>query len=43
MVVRARIQHLQIYLERLQDCFFKDHIWAAKEVWREKIKHTDLL
>ena len=32
----------QIYLERFLDLFFKDHISATKEVWRGKIKCTEM-
>ena len=40
--IRARMGSKMVYLERFQDLYFKDHIWAAKEVWREKVKHTEI-
>ena len=40
--IRVRMSSKMVYLERFQDLFFKDHIWAAKEVWREKVKHTEM-
>ena len=40
--IRVRMGSKMIYLERFQDLYFKDHIWAVKEVWQEKIKHTKM-
>ena len=35
-------KHMRARNDRFQDLYFKDHIWAAKEVWREKFKHTEM-
>ena len=40
--IKSRIASKAVHTERFQDLFFKDHIWAAKAVWREKIKHTEM-
>ena len=40
--IRVRMGSKMVHLERFQDLYFKDHIWAAKEVCREKVKHTKM-
>ena len=40
--IRAMMGSKIIYLERFQGHYFKDRIWAAKEVWQEKLKHTKM-
>ena len=40
--IQSRIGSKTIHSERFQDLYFQDHIWAAKEVWREKYKHTEM-
>ena len=40
--IRSRIASKAVHSERFQDLYFKDHIWTAKEVWREKYKHIKM-